>query len=286
MTAASSPPERGPPTPTPSSSSSSCSSSSPGCLRTCRRHLSGKGRSFHTRLPLRSAPGVWLLLGVLVVLVGMAVAVAGYVAAAAAASNKLAGGGGGSGGGRGGSHVERMKLAGPVVMGVGLFIFICAATLLFENRDLELLRRLHGPDDLDHLREGGDGWGEGEGEERGEGGGCWATAAAHAPPLPHPQPLPFPRGHIYNISNGPPSPPAEGGEEEGEGEGGRSTLLARVLHHGEPVPSPPCRHSPSPSPSSSSSPPSPRPSLHSDSCNSSNSSEVDFNTRTPSHPQH
>lgn len=264
MTAASSPPECGPPTPT------SSTSSLPGCLRACRRHLSGKRCRFHTRLPLRSAPGVWLLLGVLVVLVGMAVAVAGYVMAAASASNKIAGGGGG--GGRGGSHVERMKLAGPVVMGVGLFIFICAATLLFENRDLELLRRLHGPDDLDHLREGGDGWGEAEGEGERGAGECWATAAAHAPPLPYP--LPLPRGHAYNIGN-------EGGEEEGEGEGARSTLLARVLHHGEPTPSPTRQHAPSPS--SSSSPSSPRPSFRSDSCNSS---EVDFNTRTPSHPQH
>lgn len=211
---------------------------------------------------------MWLLLGVLVVLVGMAVAVAGYVTAAA--SNKLTGGGGA---GRGGSHVERMKLAGPVVMGVGLFIFICAATLLFENRDLELLRRLHGPDDLDHLREGGDGWGETE----GDGGGCWATAAAHSPPLPYP--LPLPPGQAYNIGN-------EGGgadEEEADGDGRRSTLLARVLHHGEPDPSPTHHPATSPSTSSSSPPTSPRPSLPSDSCNSS---EVDFNTRTPLHPQH
>lgn len=267
MTAASSPPECGPPTPT-----SSSSSTSPSCLRACRRYLSGKRCRFHTRLPLRSAPGVWLLLGVLVVLVGMAVAVAGYVTAAA--SNKLAGGGGS--GGRGGSHVERMKLAGPVVMGVGLFIFICAATLLFENRDLELLRRLPGPDDLDHLRESGDGWGEVEGDGERGGGRCWATAAAHAPPLPYP--LPLPRGHAYNIGN----EGAGEGEEEGEEEGGRSTLLARVLHHGEPTPSPTRQSASSPS-SSSSSPPSLRPSLRSDSCNSS---EVDFNTRTPSHPQH
>lgn len=267
MTAASSRPECGPPTIT------SSSSASPGCLRACRRHLSGKGCRFHTHLPLRSAPGVWLLLGVLVVLVGMAVAVAGYVTAAA--SNKLAGGGGG--GGRGGSHVDRMKLAGPVVMGVGLFIFICAATLLFENRDLELLRRLHGPDDLDHLREGGDGWGEAEGDEEQGGAGCWATAAAQAPPLPYP--LPLPPGHAYNIGN-------EGGQvgqEDGEGDEGRSTLLARVLHHGEPAPSPTRQPATSPSSPSSSPPPSRRPSVPSDSCNSS---EVDFNTRPPLHPQH
>jgi len=32
---------------------------------------------------------------------------------------------------------ERMKLLGPVIMGVGLFILICANTVLYENRDRE-----------------------------------------------------------------------------------------------------------------------------------------------------
>lgn len=34
-------------------------------------------------------------------------------------------------------HSERMKLLGPVIMGVGLFILICANTVLYENRDRE-----------------------------------------------------------------------------------------------------------------------------------------------------
>lgn len=32
-------------------------------------------------------------------------------------------------------HNERMKLLGPVIVGVGLFILICAITVLYENRD-------------------------------------------------------------------------------------------------------------------------------------------------------
>ncbi|KAJ8373222.1 hypothetical protein AAFF_G00267140 [Aldrovandia affinis] len=35
-----------------------------------------------------------------------------------------------------------MKLIGPIVMGVGLFIFICANTMLYENRDRETQRLL------------------------------------------------------------------------------------------------------------------------------------------------
>ncbi|XP_059909792.1 uncharacterized protein LOC132459346 [Gadus macrocephalus] len=125
--------------PVPSTSSSPsqapCSAWPPlACLQ--RR----KEKLCRTDLPVRSAPGVWLLVGVGVVLVGMCVAVAGY-ASASSAPKPLQGG-------RGTSHSERMKLAGPVVMGVGLFIFICSATLLYENRDSALLTlRPAGPGD-------------------------------------------------------------------------------------------------------------------------------------------
>nr|XP_013810400.1 PREDICTED: transmembrane protein 200B-like [Apteryx mantelli mantelli] len=34
-------------------------------------------------------------------------------------------------------HSEKLKLIGPVIMGIGLFIFICANTMLYENRDME-----------------------------------------------------------------------------------------------------------------------------------------------------
>ncbi|XP_008566913.1 PREDICTED: transmembrane protein 200B [Galeopterus variegatus] len=39
---------------------------------------------------------------------------------------------------------ERLRLLGPVIMGVGLFVFICANTLLYENRDLETRRLRQG----------------------------------------------------------------------------------------------------------------------------------------------
>nr|XP_006975640.1 transmembrane protein 200B [Peromyscus maniculatus bairdii] len=39
---------------------------------------------------------------------------------------------------------ERLRLLGPVIMGVGLFVFICANTLLYENRDLETRRLRRG----------------------------------------------------------------------------------------------------------------------------------------------
>ena len=126
------------PVPSTSSSSSSpapCSAWPPlACLQRRREKLC------RTDLPVRSAPGVWLLVGVGVVLVGMCVAVAGY-ASASSAPKPLQGG-------RGTSHADRMKLAGPVVMGVGLFIFICSATLLYENRDSALVTlRPTGPGD-------------------------------------------------------------------------------------------------------------------------------------------
>uniref|UniRef100_A0ACB8FRC7 Uncharacterized protein n=2 Tax=Sphaerodactylus townsendi TaxID=933632 RepID=A0ACB8FRC7_9SAUR len=34
-------------------------------------------------------------------------------------------------------YSEKLKLIGPVIMGIGLFIFICANTMLYENRDME-----------------------------------------------------------------------------------------------------------------------------------------------------
>ncbi|XP_070692184.1 uncharacterized protein [Pempheris klunzingeri] len=247
----------------------------PACIPACHRHLR-KGKAFQTKLHLRSAPGVWLMLGVAVVLVGMGVAVAGYISAAPKPT-----------GGRGSTHIERMKLAGPVVMGVGLFIFICAATLLYENRDREVLRQ-ETPDDLEDLK-GEDGWEDSQEQpsfscqeqwecEDGEQGSYTLPPSDQncGPPLP-------PRRNRHNIGSGPSPPPhsdAGGGdkeedreeeeeeeEEEGEKEG-RSTLLARVLHHQEPTPYPP---SPCPSISHSS--------VYSDSCNSS---EINFNIRTGS----
>lgn len=239
------------------------SRSSPDCLpAACRGHLR-KNETLRTKLHLDSGPGVWLLLGVMVVMVGMSVAVAGYVSAAPKPS-----------GGRGSTHVERMKLAGPVVMGVGLFIFICAATLLYENRDREDRRR-ETDDDLEDLK-GGSCWEDSQeqpsfgcqeqGECRDGEQEAWA-AKTHILPLsnpPHPQPLP------PSNTGGKHQEEAARKDEESEG---RSTLLARVLHHQQPSP-----HPPSPCLSVSHS------SVYSDSCNSS---EINFNiwTDSPALPQ-
>ncbi|XP_041740593.1 transmembrane protein 200A-like [Coregonus clupeaformis] len=120
------------------------------------------------KLRIRSMPGAFLVLGIMVVLVGTALAVAGYwpyrthrsqlLGVGQQGSGSVDGAGGGGGGGGGVSepqssgwslgaksllttanliHSERMKLLGPVIMGVGLFILICANTVLYENRDRE-----------------------------------------------------------------------------------------------------------------------------------------------------
>uniref|UniRef100_A0A1A8CBD0 Transmembrane protein 200B n=1 Tax=Nothobranchius kadleci TaxID=1051664 RepID=A0A1A8CBD0_NOTKA len=239
------------------------SHSSPACLPACHRHLR-KGKALQTKLRLSSAPGMWLLLGALVVLVGMSVAVAGYVSAAPKPA-----------GGRSSTHVERMKLAGPVVMGVGLFIFICAATLLYENRDREDLRQ-DTPDDLEDLKGGScwedsqEQWEHTDGEET-----SWATPALPLPLSSQSPPFPPSPSNKHNISSKAPPPDAGATNEEDadatkEEKKGKSVLLTRVLHHQEPTP-----HTPSPCPSSS------HDSVHSDSCNSS---EINFNVRTDSEP--
>jgi len=114
------------------------------------------------KLRIRSVAGAFLMLGVIVVVVGTALAVAGYwpyklsrlsilghtegeiipesqtsgwslSATGLQSTDSLL-------------HGERMKLLGPVIMGVGLFILICANTVLYENRDREtqmLLAQMH-----------------------------------------------------------------------------------------------------------------------------------------------
>ncbi|XP_076157157.1 transmembrane protein 200A [Alosa pseudoharengus] len=100
------------------------------------------------KLRIKSLPGAFLVLGVVVVVVGTALAVAGYWPYRTHRAGGLPGGdahGSPTGWGLGakgllstaGLHSERMKLLGPVIMGVGLFILICANTVLYENRDRE-----------------------------------------------------------------------------------------------------------------------------------------------------
>ncbi|XP_021164524.2 uncharacterized protein LOC105915255 [Fundulus heteroclitus] len=231
------------------------SHSSPVCLPPCR-HLR-KGEALQTKLRLGSPPGVWLLLGAVVVLVGMSVAVAGYVAAAPRAAATAAGGGA-----RGSTHVEKMKLAGPVVMGVGLFIFICAATLLYENRDRESLVR-DAPDDLEDLK-GSSCWEDTQEqwENTDEEQSAWAT----------PVHIPLPRSSselsLPALTDAGGADNEEGDNQEEEENKGKLILLTQVLHHQEPVPRP---ASPCLSVSSDS--------VHSDSCNWS---EINVNERTES----
>ncbi|NXK98081.1 T200B protein, partial [Formicarius rufipectus] len=100
------------------------------------------------RLRMRSPAGAFVMVGISVVLVGMTIAVVGYWP-------HRGHGGTGSGAGntsvagdtrrevaatRPGPHSEKLKLIGPVIMGIGLFIFICANTMLYENRDMETRR--------------------------------------------------------------------------------------------------------------------------------------------------
>lgn len=111
-----------------------------------RRKKSGAIRG---KLRMRSMPGAFLLLGLLVVVVGTALAVAGYWPYRLSKAAMLAEGAESASGWSVGPkgllstsraslvHSERMKLLGPVIMGVGLFILICANTVLYENRDRE-----------------------------------------------------------------------------------------------------------------------------------------------------
>ncbi|CAL9691106.1 unnamed protein product [Knipowitschia caucasica] len=111
-----------------------------------------KGGAIRGKLRMRSLPGAFILLGLLVVVVGTALAVAGYwpYKLSKATLMGLSGQGdealaGWSLGAKGLVstaranlvHSDRMKLLGPVIMGVGLFILICANTVLYENRDRE-----------------------------------------------------------------------------------------------------------------------------------------------------
>ncbi|XP_037305832.2 transmembrane protein 200A [Pungitius pungitius] len=123
------------------------------------------------RLRLYSASGFFLLLGLVILAAGIAMATLGYWPHRAPA-----GGGGGGGGPRAAAeeeaapdedaaapgrsrdaqgaiskrtagaltrfleqhrHSERMKMFGPFTMGIGIFIFICANAILHENRDRE-----------------------------------------------------------------------------------------------------------------------------------------------------
>ncbi|XP_063055259.1 uncharacterized protein LOC134449308 [Engraulis encrasicolus] len=74
-------------------------------------------------LHFRSAPGAGLVLAGFLVLVGVGVATAGYWPSRALPRQSPT------------RPRERLKLIGPIILAVGLFILICSSTLLYENRD-------------------------------------------------------------------------------------------------------------------------------------------------------
>lgn len=96
-------------------------------------------------LRLRSAPGACVLFAGVLLLVGIGVAIGGYwphrnrrPAAHHAPSGR--------------TPSEKLKLVGPIIMGVGLFVFICASTLLYENRDHRLKQASQRNDTLEGRR--------------------------------------------------------------------------------------------------------------------------------------
>lgn len=241
------------------------------CFRHCHKR-------YCLQIRFRSAPGVWLLLGVVVVMVGIAVAIAGYVSSV---PNTV--------GRRGSTHSERMKLIGPIVMGVGLFIFICAGTLLLENRDRE---NLHKQYQENHANINAGNYKEDtqrldvpcqkqcDDIEQGESNVSSYTSSLSnvnlGPPLTfiiEPYDINASREEQRFVGDPPPLPGngrGHGGEQtdgvEGQEEEGRPTLLTRVLHHQDPA--------------STSSSPCPCPSPHSHCSDSWNSSENNFPART------
>uniref|UniRef100_A0A4W5KD19 Transmembrane protein 200A n=1 Tax=Hucho hucho TaxID=62062 RepID=A0A4W5KD19_9TELE len=101
------------------------------------------------KIRLYSASGFFLILGVLILLMGIAMAVLGYWPHRedlVAANVKLSTNDTRVTREEGGTlaqffeqhlHSEKMKMLGPFTMGIGIFIFICANAILHENRDRE-----------------------------------------------------------------------------------------------------------------------------------------------------
>uniref|UniRef100_A0A4W3K877 Transmembrane protein 200A n=1 Tax=Callorhinchus milii TaxID=7868 RepID=A0A4W3K877_CALMI len=94
------------------------------------------------RLRMRSPSGFFIVLGVFIVTVGIAIAVVGYwphkkfprtIANHSKVPNEVAV----KSQAQSGLKTEKLKLIGPLIMGIGLFVFICANTILHENRDRE-----------------------------------------------------------------------------------------------------------------------------------------------------
>ncbi|NXL38750.1 T200B protein, partial [Glaucidium brasilianum] len=112
------------------------------------RHKSPPEVPVKGQLRMRSPSGAFVMVGISVVLVGMTIAVVGYWPHRGTVGTGASVGNASTAGdmrrevaaGRHVPHSEKLKLIGPVIMGIGLFIFICANTMLYENRDMETRR--------------------------------------------------------------------------------------------------------------------------------------------------
>ncbi|XP_078279208.1 transmembrane protein 200A-like [Rhinoraja longicauda] len=113
-------------------------------------YISRDDKSVKGKINMRSPAGLFIILGLLIVMIGIAIAVVGYwphkhlvqvpVNQQRTNNSELA---------VNTQHVrarlrpqpgqrnEKLKLIGPLIMGIGLFVFICANTVLYENRDRE-----------------------------------------------------------------------------------------------------------------------------------------------------
>ncbi|NWS47718.1 T200B protein, partial [Probosciger aterrimus] len=109
-----------------------------------RRRKSPTEAPVKGQLRMRSPSGAFVMVGISVVLVGMTIAVVGYWphrgAGVTGAANITGDMRREVAAARHVPHSEKLKLIGPVIMGIGLFIFICANTMLYENRDMETRR--------------------------------------------------------------------------------------------------------------------------------------------------
>uniref|UniRef100_G3TCD3 Transmembrane protein 200C n=1 Tax=Loxodonta africana TaxID=9785 RepID=G3TCD3_LOXAF len=97
------------------------------------------------KLKLCSISGLIALCGILVLLVGIAMAVVGYWPKASGANREGAAPSSSSASSTsvgfffrvfsGYLHSDKLKVFGPLIMGIGIFLFICANAVLHENRD-------------------------------------------------------------------------------------------------------------------------------------------------------
>ncbi|EFB26574.1 hypothetical protein PANDA_010932, partial [Ailuropoda melanoleuca] len=97
------------------------------------------------KLKLCSISGLIALCGILVLLVGIAMAVVGYWPKANGINREGARSAGPSSSSTsvgfffrifsGYLHSDKLKVFGPLIMGIGIFLFICANAVLHENRD-------------------------------------------------------------------------------------------------------------------------------------------------------